>query len=60
MGGGTAHVLAPEALDEMGISPGAIAGASMDAIISVAYAAGIEGGAAVTPAVHPFGARVWG
>ena len=60
MGRGTAHVLALEALDEMGISPVAIAGAFMGDIISVAYAVGIEGGAAVTPAVHRFGARVWG
>ena len=60
MGGGTANALALEALDEIGISPVVIAGASMGAIISAAYAAGIEGGAAVTPAVHPFGARVWG
>jgi NTE family protein len=35
--------LALEALDEMGISPVAIAGTSMGAIIGGAYAAGIEG-----------------
>jgi NTE family protein len=40
---GIAHVLALEALDEMGISPVAIAGTSMGAIIGGAYAAGIEG-----------------
>jgi NTE family protein len=42
---GIAHVLALEALDEIGISPVAIAGTSMGAIIGAAYAAGIEGGA---------------
>jgi NTE family protein len=40
---GIAHVLALEALDEMGISPVAIAGTSMGAIIGGAYAAGIAG-----------------
>jgi predicted acylesterase/phospholipase RssA len=40
---GIAHVLALEALDEMGISPVAIAGTSMGAIVGGAYAAGIEG-----------------
>jgi NTE family protein len=40
---GIAHVVALEALDEMGISPVAIAGTSMGAIIGGAYAAGIEG-----------------
>lgn len=40
---GIAHVLALEALDEMGISPVAIAGTSMGAVIGGAYAAGIEG-----------------
>ena len=40
---GIAHVLALEALDEMGISPVAIAGTSMGAIIGGAYAAGIQG-----------------
>jgi NTE family protein len=40
---GIAHVLALEALDEMGICPVAIAGTSMGAIIGGAYAAGIEG-----------------
>ena len=40
---GIAHVLALEALDEMGICPVAIAGTSMGAIIGAAYAAGIEG-----------------
>lgn len=40
---GIAHVLALEALDEMGIYPVAIAGTSMGAIIGAAYAAGIEG-----------------
>ncbi len=40
---GIAHVLALEALDEMGISPVAIAGTSMGAIIGGAYASGIAG-----------------
>ena len=40
---GIAHVLALEALDEMGISPVAIAGTSMGAVIGGAYAAGIAG-----------------
>ena len=40
---GIAHVLALEALDEMGICPVAIAGTSIGAIIGAAYAAGIEG-----------------
>jgi NTE family protein len=40
---GIAHVLALEALDEMGVSPVAIASTSMGAIIGATYAAGIEG-----------------
>jgi NTE family protein len=40
---GIAHVLALEALDEMGFRPVAIAGTSMGAIVGAAYAAGIEG-----------------
>jgi NTE family protein len=40
---GIAHVVALEALDEMGICPVAIAGTSMGAVIDGAYAAGIEG-----------------
>jgi NTE family protein len=40
---GIAHVLALEALDEIGISPVAIAGTSMGAIVGGAYAAGIKG-----------------
>jgi NTE family protein len=40
---GIAHVLALEALDEMGISPAAIAGTSVGAIVGGAYAAGIKG-----------------
>jgi NTE family protein len=39
---GIAHVLALEALDELGIRPVAIAGTSMGAVIGGAYAAGIE------------------
>lgn len=40
---GIAHVLALEALDEMGIRPVAIAGTSMGAVVGAAYGAGIEG-----------------
>ena len=40
---GIAHVLALEALDEMGTSHVAIAGTSMGAIIGGAYASGIAG-----------------
>ena len=40
---GIAHVLALEALDEMGIYAVAIAATSMGAIIGGAYAAGFEG-----------------
>ncbi len=40
---GIAHVLALEALDELGIRPVAIAGTSMGAVVGAAYAAGIEG-----------------
>lgn len=39
---GIAHILALEALDEMGIRPAAIAGTSMGAVIGAAYAAGLE------------------
>jgi NTE family protein len=45
---GIAHVLALEALDEMGIRPVAIAGTSMGAVVGGAYAAGIEGRAIQT------------
>jgi hypothetical protein len=41
--GGIAHVLALEALGEMGISPVAIAGTFMGIIVGGAYAAGIKG-----------------
>ena len=40
---GIAHVLALEAMDEMGIRPVAIAGTSMGAVVGAAYGAGIEG-----------------
>jgi NTE family protein len=40
---GIAHVLALEALDELGIRPIAVAGTSMGAVVGAAYAAGIEG-----------------
>ena len=39
---GIAHVLALEALDELGVRPAAIAGTSMGAVIGAAYAAGLE------------------
>ena len=39
---GIAHVLALEALDELGIRPVAIAGTSMGAVVGSAYAAGME------------------
>ena len=39
---GIAHVVALEALDEMGIRPAAIAGTSMGAVVGAAYAAGME------------------
>ncbi len=39
---GLAHILALEALDEMGIAPIAIAGASIGAIVGAAYAARME------------------
>jgi NTE family protein len=40
---GLAHIVALEALDELGIRPAAIAGSSMGAIIGAAYAAGLPG-----------------
>lgn len=39
---GLAHILALEALDEMGIAPIAVAGTSMGAIVGAVYAAGVE------------------
>ena len=39
---GIAHVLALEALDELGVRPAAIAGTSMGAVIGAAYGAGLE------------------
>ncbi len=39
---GLAHILALEAFDELGISPVAIAGTSMGAIVGAAYAAGMS------------------
>ena len=40
---GLAHIVALEALDELGIKPSAIVGASMGAAIGAAYAAGLPG-----------------
>ncbi len=40
---GLAHIVALEALDELGVKPAAIAGTSMGAIIGAAYAAGLPG-----------------
>jgi len=49
---GIAHVLALEALDEMGIRPAAIAGTSMGAVIGAAYAAGLEAQAIRAHVLH--------
>lgn len=38
---GLAHIAALEAFDELGVTPAAIAGASMGAVVGAAYAAGI-------------------
>jgi NTE family protein len=47
LGGGGArglgHIAVIEALDEMGVKPAAIAGASMGALVGAAYAAGLSG-----------------
>jgi NTE family protein len=40
---GLAHIVALEALDELGVAPAAIAGTSMGALIGAAYAAGMRG-----------------
>jgi NTE family protein len=40
---GLAHIAVIEALDEMGVKPAAIAGASIGALIGAAYAAGLSG-----------------
>ncbi len=40
---GFAHVVVIEALDELGLKPGAIAGTSMGAVIGAAWAAGLRG-----------------
>src|SRR5712671_7803356 len=40
---GYAHIAILEALDEMGVKPVAIAGASIGALIGAAYAAGMTG-----------------
>lgn len=40
---GIAHIAVIEALDELGVTPGAIAGTSMGAIIGAAWAAGMRG-----------------
>src|SRR5947209_12996816 len=39
---GIAHVLALESLDELGIRPSAIAGASIGAVLGAPYGAGLE------------------
>ena len=39
---GIAHIVILEALDELGITPAAVAGASIGAIIGAAYCAGVE------------------
>jgi NTE family protein len=40
---GLAHIPAIEALDELGITPSAIAGSSMGAVVGAGYAAGMRG-----------------
>ena len=40
---GLAHIAVIEALDDMGVKPAAIAGASIGALIGAAYAAGMRG-----------------
>ena len=40
---GLAHIAVVEALDEMGVQPAAIAGASIGAVIGAGYAAGLSG-----------------
>ena len=40
---GLAHIMAVEALDELGVKPRFIAGASMGALVGAAYASGAEG-----------------
>lgn len=40
---GLAHVLVVEAMDDLGLKPAAIAGASMGAVVGAAWAAGISG-----------------
>ena len=40
---GLAHVVVLEALDELGVRPAAIAGASIGAVVGAAYAAGMTG-----------------
>ncbi|MGL4440027.1 MAG: patatin-like phospholipase family protein [Bosea sp. (in: a-proteobacteria)] len=40
---GLAHIVALEALDELGLKPAAIVGSSMGAVIGAAYAAGLPG-----------------
>ena len=40
---GLAHIAVVEALDEMGVRPVAIAGASIGAVIGAGYAAGMTG-----------------
>lgn len=40
---GLAHIVALEALDEMGVKPTALAGTSIGAVVAAAYAAGMSG-----------------
>jgi NTE family protein len=40
---GLAHIAAIEAFDEMGVTPAAIAGSSLGALVGAAYAAGLSG-----------------
>ena len=40
---GLAHIVVLEALDDLGVKPGVIAGASMGAVVGAAYASGVSG-----------------
>jgi NTE family protein len=54
---GLAHILALEALDELGVKPSLIVGSSMGAIIGAAYAAGVPGKALRAHALAAFSQR---
>ena len=54
---GLAHIAVLEALDEVGLRPAAIAGASMGAAVGAAYAAGFSGAALRAHALKAFRSR---